>query len=419
MNESMTARERVESVFAFEEADRVPIDFSATHNSSINVLAYNRFKKHLGINTTTYMRDPIPMLASPDLEEGMEVFKMMGGDLLPLPRYKIFGVPATDWHKWTLKDGSTCLVPGGFKPERKEDGRSEMTLLNGLAVLAKPERGHHYNLVSRPLEMIEDIYQLENILPMLRQSGAFTISDEELDILQDRAGRLHSETNYPLVATGGPLFFSLYQIGQELFGYEKFFTFMASEPELMHCWLEFLTATSIERLGKYLKTLGPYLDVIMMGDDYGLQNSLQMSPQMFRELFKPYLVRVCRAVKEYAPDIKILLHSCGSIAPIIPDFIEAGIDALNPVQVTAVGMEPAYLKKEFGKEIVFWGGGVRTQSTLVKGSVEEVAAEVREMIDIFSPGGGYIFCPIHDIQEEVLPEKILAIYRTAKEYKAG
>ncbi len=414
----MTARERVESAFAFKEADRVPIDFSATHNSSINVLAYNRLKKHLGINTTTYMRDPIPMLASPDLEEGLEVFKMMGGDLLPLPRYKIFGVPAADWHKWTLKDGSTCLVPGGFKPDRKEDGRLEMTLLNGLAVLTKPERGYHYNLVSRPLGMIEDIYQLENILPMLRQSGAFTISDEELDILQDRAGRLYSETNYPLVATGGPLFFSLYQIGQELFGYEKFFTFMASEPELMHCWLEFLTATSIERLGKYLKTLGPYLDVIMMGDDYGLQNSLQMSPQMFRELFKPYLVRVCRAVKEYAPNIKILLHSCGSIAPIIPDFIEVGIDALNPVQVTAAEMEPAYLKKEFGKEIVFWGGGVRTQSTLVKGSVEDVAAEVREMINIFSAGGGYIFCPIHDIQEEVPPEKILAIYRTAQEHTA-
>ncbi len=419
MRESMTPRERVEAAFAFQEGDRVPIDFSSTHNSSVNVMAYNRLKKLLGIETTTYMRDPIPMLASPDLEEGLELFKMMGGDLLPLPRHNNFGVPAEDWRRWTLKDGSTCLVPGGFKPERKEDGTLEMSLLNGLAVLTKPERGHHYNLVSRPLGMIESRDQLENILPMLRQSGAFSISDQELDILQDRARSLQSKTGYPLVATGGPLFFSLYQVGQELFGYEKFFTFMASDPDLMHCWLEFLTATCIERLGKYLKSLGPYLDVIMMGDDYGLQNSLQMSPQMFRELFKPYLVRVCSAVKEYAPGIKILLHSCGSVAPIIPDFIEAGIDALNPVQVTAKGMEPDRLKKDFGREIVFWGGGVRTQSTLVKGSADQVAAEVREMIDIFSPGGGYIFCPIHDIQEEVPADKILAIYRTAQEHTAG
>ena len=416
MSMNMTPRERVEAAFDFRESDRVPIDFSATHNSGINVLAYNRLKRFLGINTTTYMRDPIPMLASPDLEEGLEVFRMMGGDLLPLPRYYNFGVPATDWRQWTLKDGSTCFVPGGFKPEPRDDGTLEMSLLNGLAVMAKPAFGHHYNLVTRPLGMVEDLLQLENLLPVLRQSGAFSISDQELEILQNTAGRLHSETGYPLVATGGPLFFSLYQVGQELFGYEKFFTFMASDPELIHCWLEFLTSTCIERLDKYLSALGPYLHVIMMGDDYGLQNALQMSPQMFRQLFKPYLVRVCRAVKEFVPDIKILLHSCGSVSPIIPDFIDAGIDALNPVQVTAAGMDPIRLKKEFGKEIVFWGGGVRTQSTLVNGKVEEVAAEVRELIDIFSPGGGYIFCPIHDIQEEVPPEKIMAIYQTAKEY---
>jgi len=104
------------------------------------------------------------------------------------------------------------------------------------------------------------------------------------------------------------------------------------------------------------------------------------------------------------------------VAPFIPDFIEAGIDALNPVQITAAGMEPAFLKKEFGREITFWGGGVRTQSTLVRETPDAVAAEVRELIDIFKPGGGYIFCPIHDIQEEVPPEKILAIYQTAREY---
>ena len=412
----MTSRERVRAAFEFREGDRMPIDFSATHNSGINVQAYNRLKKHLGIDTTTYMRDPIPMLASPDLEEGLKVFQMMGGDLLPLPRHRVFGVPATDWQEWKLRDGTTCMVPGGFQPEEKEDGTLELTLLNGLAVLSMPARGHHFNLVSRPLGMIENVGQLQNILPMLRQSGAFSISDEELAVLQSNARSLSEKYNYPLVATGGPLFFSLYQIGQELFGYEKFFTFMGSDPELMHCWLEFLTSTSIKRLGKYLQVLGPYIDVIMMGDDYGLQTSLQMSPEMFRRLFKPYLERVCTAVKGFAPGIKILLHSCGSVAPIIPDFIDVGIDALNPVQITAAGMDPAWLKKEFGREIVFWGGGVRTQSTLVKGTVEEVAAEVRALVEIFKPGGGYIFCPIHDIQEEVPPEKVLAIFDTAKKF---
>jgi uroporphyrinogen decarboxylase len=416
MKEGITPRSRVRAALDHTEPDRVPIDFSATHNSGINVIAYNALKKQLGIDSVTYMRDPIPMLASPDLEHHLPILRLMGGDLLPLPRHMVFGVPVEDWKEWKLKDGSTCLVPGGFQPTVKADGSQEMILLNGLAVLSMPQRGHHFNLTSRPLEAIDKLSQLENIIPFLRQSGAFSISDEELLVLEKRAKILYNQTDYALVGTGGPLFFSLYQVGQELFGYEKFFTLLASEPDLMHCWFDFLATACIERLGKYLAVLGSYLDVIMMGDDYGFQNMLQISPQMFRKMIKPYLEKVCRSVKEFSPHIKILLHSCGAVSPIIPDFIDSGIDALNPVQITASGMDPAWLKKEFGHEIAFWGGGVRTQSTLVRGSVADVAAEVKELMEIFKPGGGYIFCPIHDLQEEVPPEKIIAIYETAKKY---
>jgi uroporphyrinogen decarboxylase len=412
----MNSRNRVLAALDHREADQVPIDFCATHNSGINVIAYNNLKKLLGIDTATYMRDPVPMLASPDLEEGLKVIKLIGGDMLPLPRHLNFGVPAENWQQWTLKDGSTCLVPGGYEPIIGTDGSQQMTLLGGLAVLKMPVRGHHFNLINRPLGAIEGLPELENILPLLRQSGAFSISDEELQILRENARKKRLEGDYALVATGGPLFFSLYQIGQELFGYEKFFAFMVSDPELIHCWLEFLASTCIERLGKYMAVLGPYIDVIMMGDDYGFQGAPQMSPKMFRDLFKPYLVRVCQAVKKFAPNVKILLHSCGSVAPFIPDFIDAGIDALNPVQINAAGMDPKWLKKEYGRKITFWGGGVCTQTTLVNGSPEAVAAEVRELIEIFKPGGGYIFCPIHDIQEEVPPEKVVAVYETAKKY---
>ncbi len=416
MRETMTPRERVLAALEHREPDRVPLDFASTCNSGINVLAYNRLKKHLGLDTVTYMRDPILMLASPELEEGLELLKMAGGDLLPLPRYYNLGVPARDWREWILKDGSTCLVPGGFNPEKQEDGSLELSLLNGLARLAMPAQGRHFNMVNRPLGFIEEQSQLEAILPLLRESGAFSISGAELAILRATAERLRRETDYAVVATGGALFFSLYQVGQELFGYEKFFMLMASRPDLVHCWLEFIASTCIERLESYLRVLGPYLDVIMMGDDYGFQAGPQISPKLFRELFKPHLLRICRAVKESAPGIKILLHSCGGVAPFIPDFIEAGIDALSPVQITAAGMDPVRLKKEFGREIAFWGGGVRTQTALSKGSPADVAGEVRELLDIFKPGGGYIFSPIHDLQEDVAPELVLAIYRTAREY---
>jgi uroporphyrinogen decarboxylase len=169
----MTSRERVLTALDRREADRVPIDFCATHNSGINVIAYNRFKKLLGIDTVTYMRDPVPMLASPDLEEGLEVLKLVGGDMLPLPRHLNFGVPAENWRQWTLKDGSTCMVPGGYNPEIGADGSQEMTLLGGLAVLKMPVRGHHFNLVSRPLGAIEEAAQLENICPCSGRAGLF------------------------------------------------------------------------------------------------------------------------------------------------------------------------------------------------------------------------------------------------------
>lgn len=416
MAQKMTRRERVLAALNHQEADRIPVDFASTHNSGINIVAYSELKKYLGVKSPNYMRDPVPMLASPDLEEGFEMMELLGGDLMPLPRYKSFGIPATDWKPFKLRNGEECLVPGDFNPVETEDGGLELSLMNGFAQLKMPKDGQHFSLCNRPLGFIETEEQLAEILPVLRESPAFSIDDEELEVLRVSAKRLFEETDYAIVASGGPLFFSLYQVSQELFGYEKFLMFMAANPKLVHQWLEFVSTSCIERLGKYLKVLGPYIQVIMMGDDYGLQSAPQMSPKMFKELFRPYLQAVCRAVKEAAPHIKILLHSCGSVAPLIPEFIDAGIDALNPIQVTAANMDPVMLKREFGKDIALWGGGVRTQTTLVNGTKDEVVREIRELLEIFAPGGGYIFCPIHDLQENVPPDKAYAIYQTLKEH---
>lgn len=416
MSAAITSRERIVAALNHEETDRVPIDFCATHNSSISTIAYNRLKKYLGVDTVSYMRDPIPMLASPDLDHGQEVIKRMSGDCLPLARHFNSGMAAENWREWTLKDGSICMVPGEFKPVQTENGGLEFQSFNGMALFRMPKGGYYFDSVNHPLSFVENLKQLEEVTDYLTQSGIFSITEHELSILKSRASRIYETTDYAVVASGGPMFFSLYQVGQELFGYEKFFMMMASEPDFIHHWLEFLSRTLEEKLQKYLRELGPYLNVIMMGDDYGLQVGLQISPLMFRQLFKPYLARVCRMVHEAAPQVKILLHSCGAVAPLIPDFIEVGIDALNPVQTTAKGMDPLMLKREFGKEITFWGGGVRTQTTLINGTLEAVKNEVKEMLDIFKPGGGYVFCPIHDIQEDIPPEKIAAIYETARQY---
>jgi uroporphyrinogen decarboxylase len=138
---------------------------------------------------------------------------------------------------------------------------------------------------------------------------------------------------------------------------------------------------------------------------------------MYREMIKPYHARQYQYVKNNYPDVKVFLHSCGAIFNLIPELIDAGVDILNPVQISAKGMDPVKLKKEFGKHLTFWGGGANMQYTVNQGSIEDIRKEVKELIEIFSPGGGYVFTQVHNIQSNVPPEKIMAIYETALEYR--
>lgn len=414
MVNEMTPRERLVATLNHEEPDRVPIDFGSNYNTSVNVIAYNRLKKHLGIKSPTYMRYIGAMLAAADLDQDLEVLKIMGADIMPVPRYWTDGVPCKDWKPWTLKDGSQCMVPGKFNPVENEDGDLEMWL-GGVPMFRMPKGGHYFDRIHSPLAFVENVKQLEELAPVIKTRGIFRLEDEELGILEKWARRVYDETDYALL--GDPYTLSLYQTGLESFGYNKFYTFMAMDPELVHYWMNLITDAFGEFLTKYLKAVGKYINVVLIGDDYGSQMGPQISAEMFRELFKPYLARTCDLIHETSPNVKVLLHCCGSIVPLIPEFIEAGVDALNPVQTSAKNMDPAMLKREFGKDIVFWGGGVSTQTTLFHGTPEDIRKEVKERIDIFKPGGGYVFTTDHDIQEHVPPEKILAVYQTAQEHR--
>ena len=170
-------------------------------------------------------------------------------------------------------------------------------------------------------------------------------------------------------------------------------------------------------LEKILGRIGKYIQVIQFGDDLGTQEAPLISLKTYRELIKPYQQRQYQYVRRQYPEVKVFLHSCGAIFPLIPDLIEAGVEILNPVQISAAGMEPRALKESFGKDIVFWGGGANMQGTVLNGSVEDIRREVRELIGIFSEGSGFVFNQVHNIQANVPPEKILAIYDTALAFR--
>jgi uroporphyrinogen decarboxylase len=177
-----------------------------------------------------------------------------------------------------------------------------------------------------------------------------------------------------------------------------------------------LADLKIEFWDGLLNELGNMVDIAGEGDDYGTQQSQLIDPDQFREYYKPHLLRVLSFIKEKAPHVKIMFHSCGNVRPIIPDLIEMDVDILNPVHINATGMEPVQLKKDFGRDIVFWGGGVDTQKVLPSGTVKEVKDDVHRNIEALAPGGGFVFNTVHNIQAEVPPENIIAMWETLQKF---
>jgi len=165
-------------------------------------------------------------------------------------------------------------------------------------------------------------------------------------------------------------------------------------------------------LRRYLGAVGEYVHVVGFGDDLGVQTGLQFHPDLYRQLFKPAHRQLYKELHMHSRAY-LLLHTCGSVYDLIPDLIEVGVDILNPVQTSAAGMEPERLKREFGDQITFWGGGSCPQRVLPWGTPDDVEADVRQRLRIFGPGGGYVFAPDHDLQHDVSPANIAAMYDTA------
>ncbi len=167
-------------------------------------------------------------------------------------------------------------------------------------------------------------------------------------------------------------------------------------------------------MDKYLGAVGEYINIIGFGDDLGMQTGPQMSPKMYREFFKPRHKVLWNHAKKLCPHIKVSLHCCGGVYPLLRDLIEAGLDAINPVQFNCTDMQVARLKREFGKNLVFWGGGCDTQYILKSGTPEQIRQHVKEQVEMLAPGGGYVFQQVHNILADVPPENIVAMFEAVR-----
>lgn len=405
----MNSRERLLTALQHQEPDRVPIDLDGMASTGIMAVAYNRLKAYLGLTGGEIkVYDIGQQLAHPE----PPVLGRFGVDVLPLPRAPLDFDPAhPSWKPWRLPDGSPALVPSGFCPQQNERGDWLILDDEGRTIRRMPAGGLYFDRVYHPLAEATTVAEIE----------AFPLSDiseEELVWLRSEGHRLYETTDKAIMGHFGG---SILEAAQDLRGWERFMTDLALEPKLAQALAQKLADHYVANLPRYLDAVGDVIHIIQMGDDMGTQRGPQMSPAMYRRMIKPYQRQVYEAVRACSRDRGrpcpyIFLHSCGSIYRLIPDLIEIGVDILNPVQISAAEMDPARLKREFGRDIVFWGGGADTQHVLPYARPEEVRQHVRELVEIFAPGGGYVFCAVHNIQANVPPQNVVAMFEAALEF---
>ena len=399
----MNRRERVLTALRHKEPDRVPIDFGGTIDTSVIVPAYRALRGYLGLHSVPPRVSEV-MTQVVTVDE--EVREAMGGDIDAIT------YEPKEWREDTEIYGFPIMLPAQFEAQLRNDGSRVILDSLGNVNFCMPKGGYYFDLVNPILANAASIDELDKHLDEIRAFDRPSYNDLSCEELARRAKDLRHDTDYLLVGVfGGHIF----QAGQMLRGWENFLVDLIANPRFAEALMDRLLEGHVEALEHYCSTVGTYVDVILVEDDLGMQDRPLLSPTTYRRMVKPYHQKLWNLVKSKTGAF-LLLHSCGAVSELIPDFIEMGIDALNPVQVSASGMDSKRLKQEFGRDIAFWGGGVDTQGVLAFGSSDEVRDEVRRRIDDFAPGGGFVCTHVHNIQPGVPPENVAAMYETIREY---
>jgi uroporphyrinogen decarboxylase len=403
----MTSRERVLAALNHTEPDHIPIDISGHRSSGVMAIAYARLRDHLGLpRKPIRVYDPVQQLAIAD-EDVLQRFKV---DTVELGR--AFALEDRWWTDWELPDGTPCLMPIWAKPERVDGDWVIRSQTSGCVISRMPKGVIYFEQASWPFLEEDNLERLRQVLTesmwtaIASPPGPIVSGADGPKLLADGARRLRKETDRALIGLFGG---NLLEMGQFLYRNDNFFLLLAGNPQRAHEFLDKVVEMHLANLERFLGAVGPYLDVVLFGDDLGMQKGPQISPRMYREFFQTREALMWKRARELAPHIKILLHCCGGVRELLPGLIEAGLDAINPVQITCNGMDPAGLKRDFGRQLTFWGGGCDTRETLIHGTPGQVRDHVRVLMDIWRPGGGYVFQQVHNIMADVPPANVVAM----------
>ena len=379
----MTSRERIRTTLNHKEPDRIPVDLGSTIVTSICKGAYIELMDKLGFDIdekSIEMMDIVQQL--PVLDQ--RLLDWANVDAVPL----------------------TTNGPSDYELEVKEEGEYYTFIDEWGAKLYRPKDGYYFDYREFPIQ--------ESSLAALEKMDWPDPDDPgRMKGVKKEAERLYNETDYAIV--GSPLFGGgIFEHPARVRGMEEFLMSTVSNKKFAEAIMEKFTQIYIKATENFLKEVGEYIDVFAYWDDVGMQNGPMIRPNFYRKYVKPRQKRLFEVIKKHS-DAKIFLHSCGASSQFIPDFIDIGVDILNPIQVSAKGMDTKKLKKEYGQDITFWGGGVDTQNVLPFGSREDVSEEVKRRINELAAGGGFVFAAVHNIQNMVPAENIIEMFDTLKQ----
>ncbi len=376
----MTHRERVLAAINHEEPDRIPFDIAATKCTSMHRIAYDNLRKHVHL-------DPKPKV----IWDTMQQIVLPDEDVLTY-----FDVDTR-----SLYSGP----PDNFTPK---DLGEEFYEDEWKVIRRCPPGGYYFDLYQCPLEgepTLDDLEQFQ--WPDPDDPG-------RVRGLRERAEYLRRNTDYAVVLNLGA---TILHTSQYMRGFEGWFMDIALRPDFMHALMDKILDIHLRTIRNIFRAIGSdAADIVFVADDLAGDGGLMISPKAYRTFLKPRHSKIIRCIKEYT-DAKIMYHSCGAVQPLINELIEIGVDILNPVQVTAKGMDTTVLKEQFGDRLTFWGG-IDTRQILPHGTVDDVKQDVKRIIRDLAPGGGYVLNFVHNAQPDVRPENICAMFEAGREYGA-
>jgi len=419
----MNSRERVTNTLNHQQPDRIPLDLGASPTTGIHVSSVYLLRQALKLDppgAAVKVVEPYQLLGEvkPDLIEAL------GVDVLGVGGTKtMFGFRNENWKPWTTFDGTPVLVPEAFNTDPEPNGDILMYPEGDKSVHPSgrmPQGGFYFDAIIRQ-DPIDD----SKLDPQDNLEEFAEISESNLAHFKREIKAAYNQTDKAILANfGGTAFGDIALVPASQLKNPKGIRdvaewYMSTVLRRDYVWAVFEKQCEIglHNLQKIHEAIDEKVAAVFLtGTDFGTQSGPFISPKAYRDLFQPFHKTINNWVHENTT-WKTFIHSCGSVTRLIPDFIEAGFDILNPVQTSAAGMDPTTLKQAFGKEIVFWGGGIDTQRTLPFGTPAEIRAQVQERMEIFGQDGGFVFNSIHNIQAGVPQENLVALFEAISEYR--